>query len=320
MKNVLITRQVQAPVLAALEAVHKVAVRDATDGMSDDEMIAALGRFDAIVPTLGDNFSAAIFDAAAAAGPIRTRILANYGVGYNHIDVAAARAHGIAVTNTPGVLTDATADLGLTLLLMTARLAGEGERLVRAGKWEGWMPGGRLGTHVTGKTVGIIGMGRIGQAVARRCHYGFGMDVTYFNRSAKTVAFPARQAATLEALAAEADFVVVTVPGGAETRHLVGADVFAAMKPAAILVNIARGDVVDEAALVAALQAGEIAGAGLDVYEREPEVPAALRAMENVTLLPHLGSATLETRTAMGLLAADNVLAALAGKPLPTPV
>jgi hydroxypyruvate reductase len=320
MTKVLVSRPVLAPVLAALEAQHEVTVRDIADGMSDDEMIAALGQFDAILPTLGDNFSAAIFAAAAAAGPIRTQVLANYGVGYNHIDTAAARAHGIAVTNTPGVLTDATADLGMTLLLMTARLAGEGERLVRSGNWEGWMPGGRLGTHVTGKTVGIVGMGRIGQAVARRCHFGFGMEVVYFNRSQKSVDLPARQAPTLQALAAAADFVVVTVPGGAETRHLVGADVFAAMKPSGIFINIARGDVVDEAALVAALQAGRIAGAGLDVYEHEPVVPAALMAMENVTLLPHLGSATLETRTAMGMLAADNVLAALAGKPLPTPV
>jgi len=163
-------------------------------------------------------------------------------------------------------------------------------------------------------------MGRIGQAIARRCHFGFGMEVAYFNRSAKVLDFPARRVETLVEMAGMVDFLVAAVPGGGETRHLIGAEVFAAMKPDGIFVNIARGDVVDETALIAALEAGEIAGVGLDVYENEPEVPEALRGMENVTLLPHLGSATLETRTAMGMLAADNILALFAGKPLITPV
>jgi len=317
MKKVLVTRPMPQAVVAALSGVARVAVRDDTGAMSRDEMIAALSRFDAILPTIGDVFTAEIF---ASAGEIRTRLLANFGVGYNHIDVTAARAHGVEVANTPGVLTDATADLALTLILTTARRAGEGERLLRAGGWQGWHPTQLLGQHVTGKRLGIVGMGRIGQAIARRCHFGFRMEVAYVNRSAKVLDFPARQVHSLTALAAEVDFLVVAVPGGAETRHLIGAEVFAAMKPTGIFINIARGDVVDEAALIAALEAGEIAGAGLDVYEREPDVPEALRAMENVTLLPHLGSATLETRTAMGLLAVDNIRAFLDGDPLITQV
>lgn len=313
MKKVLVTRPLPEPVIAALRGQAQVAVRDDTDPMGEAEMIAALRRYDAILPTLGDAFSQAVFEAA---GDIRTRLLANFGVGYNHIDVAAARAHGVAVTNTPGVLTDATADLALTLLLATARRAGEGERLVRAGRWAGWHPTQLLGTHVSGKTLAIVGMGRIGAAIARRGHFGFGMEVVFYNRSPKAPDFPAEQLESLMALAARADFVVAAVPGGAETHHLLGPAFFEAMKPSGIFINIARGDVVDEAALIAALQAGEIAGAGLDVYEFEPQVPEALRQMENVTLLPHLGSATLETRTAMGMLAADNVLAFIAHKPL----
>ena len=222
-------------------------------------------------------FSAEVFEEAEGS---RCRILANFGVGYNHIDVAAARAAGIAVTNTPGAVTDATADIALMLILMSARRAGEGERMLRAGRWAGWNPTQMLGTHVTGKTVGIVGMGRIGQAIARRCHFGFGMEVVYHNRSEKAVEMPARQLESVEAVAAAADFLVLAVPGGAETRHIVGEAVLAAMKPSAHLVNIARGDVVDEAALIDALKAGRIAGAGLDVYEREPEVPEVMRKMD----------------------------------------
>jgi lactate dehydrogenase-like 2-hydroxyacid dehydrogenase len=217
-------------------------------------------------------------------------------------------------------LTDATADLALTLILATARRAGEGERLVRAGNWHGWHPTQLLGLQVSGRKVGIIGMGRIGEAIARRCHFGFGMEVVFFNRSPKSPELPARQLDSIEDVARAADILVVAVPGGAETHHLIGAATFAAMQPHAILVNIARGDVVDEAALIAALRAGQIAGAGLDVYEHEPVVPDALLGMENVTLLPHLGSATLETRVAMGLKAVENIDAFFAGKPLVSPV
>jgi len=306
-----------ARVTAQAEAHFDVEMRDETTPLKQGQMRGALALYDGILPTLGDMFSAEVF---ADAEGSRCRILANFGVGYNHIDVAAARAAGIAVTNTPGAVTDATADIALMLILMSARRAGEGERMLRAGRWSGWNPTQMLGTHVTGKTVGIVGMGRIGQAIARRCHYGFGMEVLYYNRSEKAVDLPARQVESLEALAAEADFLVAAVPGGAETEGLIGAGVLAAMKPAAHLVNIARGDVVDEAALVEALRERRIAGAGLDVYAREPEVPEVLRKMETVTLLPHLGTAALEVREAMGLMAVENLRAFFAGEALPNPV
>jgi lactate dehydrogenase-like 2-hydroxyacid dehydrogenase len=191
--------------------------------------------------------------------------------------------------------------------------------MLRRGAWEGWHPTQMLGLHVTGKTVCVIGMGRIGQAVARRCHYGFGCRIVYVNRSRKAVDMPAEQMEMANALG-EADVVVLATPGGAGTHHLVGAQAFAAMRPHSVFVNVSRGDVVDEAALIAALQAGRIAGAGLDVYEFEPEVPEALKAMENVTLLPHLGTAALEVREAMGRMALENVVAFAEGRELPNRV
>ena len=192
--------------------------------------------------------------------------------------------------------------------------------MLRRGEWIGWAPTQMLGTHVTGLTLGVVGMGRIGEAVAKRCHFGFGMKVAYYNRSPKAVGVPARQVGSLDELMREADVVVVAVPGGAETRGLIGVAEIAAMKPSGFLVNVARGDVVDEAALIAALEAGRIAGAGLDVYEREPEVPARLRALENVVLLPHLGTATLSVREAMGRMALENLVAFAEGRPVPNPV
>ena len=240
----------------------------------------------------------------------RTRLVANFGAGFNHLDVDAARAAGVIVTNTPGVVTDATADIAMTLILMTARRAGEGERILRAGEWAGWQPTQMLGRHVTGSTVGIIGMGRIGKAIAARCCHGFGMRVVFHNRSrVSSLDIPATQLADIGAVLSVADFVVLAVPGGSGTRHLVGAAELAQMRRDAFLINISRGDVVDEAALIRTLQAGGIAGAGLDVYEREPDVPDALRALQNVSLLPHLGTATAETRTAMALRAMANVVA-----------
>jgi len=316
MPRLLITRRLPERVLAAAGARFEVTLRDDPSPLSASELRAALSDFDAVLPTLGDRFKAAVFTAVPQP---RARILANFGVGYNHIDVAAARAAGVVVTNTPGAVTDATADLALTLILMTARRAGEGERLLRAGAWHGWNPVQMLGTHVTGKTVGIIGMGRIGQAIARRCHFGFGMEVAFNNRSVVAkLDFPARQVALPAALAA--DIVVVAVPGGAATHHLIDAAAFAAMRAGAIFVNISRGDVVDEAALIAALQAGLIGGAGLDVYEFEPDVPPALIALENVTLLPHLGTAALEVREAMGLMALANLTALFDGREPPNRV
>lgn len=189
---------------------------------------------------------------------------------------------------------------------------------MRAGKWQGWHPTQMLGLHMSGKRLGLVGMGRIGKAIAARAHHGFGMQVSFFNRSSLADAgVPATQVETLEALAAQVDLLVIAVPGGPQTRHLIGAEVFKTMKPTAHLVNIARGDVVDEAALIAALQTGEIAGAGLDVYEHEPQVPEALCALENVTLLPHLGTAALEVREAMGMMAVENIRAYFAGETPP---
>ncbi|OSQ53535.1 2-hydroxyacid dehydrogenase [Marivita geojedonensis] len=315
--TLLITRKLPDPVLNKAREVFDVTVRDNTAPLSREELIQSLSAYDVVLPTLGDAYRADIFDAVPEK---RTKLLANFGVGYNHIDAAAARAAGIEVTNTPGAVTDATADIALTLMLMTCRRAGEGERLVRAGRWEGWHPTQLLGLHMSGKTLGVVGMGRIGQAIARRAHFGFGMAVKYYNRSPREMQFPAEQVPNLTDLAAQVDVMVVAVPGGAETHHLIDAAVLTAMQPHAHLVNIARGDVVNEADLIAALSEGRIAGAGLDVYEFEPKVPQALIDMENVTLLPHLGTAALEVRTAMGLMAVDNAIAFAKGQALPNAV
>ncbi len=312
--NLLITRRLPPRVIAAARARFDVTYRDETTPLAPADLRAALRDYDAILPTLGDLFRADVF--ADVAGP-RAKILANFGVGTNHIDTAAARAAGLHVTNTPGAVTDATADIALTLILMTARRAGEGERMLRAGQWHGWHPTQMLGTHVSGKSVGIIGMGRIGRAIAHRCHHGFGMKVLFHNRSTVPHDF-ATQSTLQETL--QADFVVLAVPATAETRHLINAGTLSQMRPTAILINIARGDVIDEAALITALQSRQIAAAGLDVYEQEPHVPAALIALENLTLLPHLGTAALEVREAMGLMAVANLIAFQQGQPLPNPV
>ncbi|SEL10799.1 hydroxypyruvate reductase [Roseovarius nanhaiticus] len=316
MSRVFLTRPLPESVIAAAEAHFDVEVRESTLPMKPAEMRAALALYDGVLPTLRDNFDAEIFEE----GGHRCKVLANFGVGYNHIGVDAARACGITVTNTPGAVTDSTADIAMTLMLMSARRAGEGERVVRSGAWEGWHPTQMLGLHLGGKTVGIIGMGRIGQAIAKRCHHGFGMDVIYQNRSEKSLDLPATRMDSIEALAERADVVVVCVPGGAETHHLIGHDVFAAMQAHAHFINISRGDVVNEVALVDALKSGQIAGAGLDVYEHEPKVPPALIALENAVLLPHLGTAALEVREAMGMLAVENLRAFFAGEAPPNAV
>ncbi len=299
--------------LAAAEELFDVEVRPSNKPMSSGELRAGFAVYDGMMVTLGDTITS---ETLADFGRPRCKIVANFGVGYNHIDVAACAAHGVTVSNTPGAVTDATADIAMTLMLATARRAGEGERLVRAGKWEGWHPTQLLGMHVTGKTVGIVGMGRIGQAIARRCHFGFGMSVIYANRSDKAVDFTATQM-PLDQVAAKADVVIVAAPGGEETHHLINADVLGSMQPHAILVNIARGNIVDEAALVAALSAGKIGGAGLDVYEHEPKVSPELLKMENVTLFPHLGTSSQEVREEMGLMAVENLRAYFAGEAVP---
>jgi gluconate 2-dehydrogenase len=308
--TLLITRRLPDRVLEAARARFDVTLRDRTEVLSAEELRAALRDHDAVLPTLGDRFQADVF--ADVSAP-RAKILANFGVGYNHIDVDAAKAAGLAVSNTPGAVTDATADIALSLILMTARRLGEGERVLRAGKWEGWGPVQMLGTHVTGKRLGIIGFGRIGKAIAKRCHYGFDMEVVFYNRShVEDPGMPARQVEMAEAMAA--DFVVVAVPGGKATHHLINAKTLGMMKKSGFFVNISRGDVVDETALIASLQKGAIAGAGLDVYEFEPKVPPAFLTMENVTLLPHLGTACLEVRENMGMMAVANLIAWAEGK------
>ncbi len=318
MNRLLITRTLPDDNHAFAKAHFDTTLRDADRGLTEEEAAEALRQYDAILPTLGDRFTAGAF--AAAGADLRCRILANFGVGYNHIDVAAAKAAGVKVSNTPDTVTDATADIGMTLILATCRRAGEGERLVRTGTCDGWSPTQMLGTHVTGKTVGIVGMGRIGQAVAHRCHFGFNMPVLFYNRSPKGTHVPALQVDSLDELMRTSDIIVVTVPASAETRNMIDAAAIAAMKPTGILINIARGDVVDEPALIAALTDRRIAGAGLDVYAAEPFVPEALRHLENVVLLPHLGTAALEVRTAMGQMALNNIMAWAAGDTPPQEV
>ncbi len=312
--KIFVTRRLPDSVMARARGMG-ADLHDSDTVLEDANRAALLREYDAVVCTLGDRFSADMF-----AGDPRCRLIANFGVGYNHIDADAARAAGVTVTNTPGVLTDATADLAMALMLMALRRAGEGERMVRADAWPGWTPTQMLGQTVTGRTLGIVGMGRIGQAMARRAHHGFGMQVLYYNRSAKDLDFPAQRLDTVEDLAAQADVVAIHAPGGAETRHLFGAAAIAAMKPTGVLINTSRGDVVDEGALIEALESGAIYAAGLDVYEAEPVVPARLRALDNAVLLPHLGSATLEVREAMGNMALDNVKAFVTGRQVPNPV
>ena len=313
MTKLLIARPAPPEVHEALGGFD-VTYRDDSAPLSEDEMQDALRDYDGVLATLGDRFSSDVF---RKVGMPRCKMLANFGVGYNHIDVDAAKAAGLQVSNTPGAVTDATADIAMTLMLMAARRAGEGERLVRSGEWSGWEPSQLLGMHLTGKTVGIVGMGRIGQAVARRCHYGFSMDVKYFSRSVKSVAYPAEHFNDLKRLVAAVDVVVIAVPGGDDTQHLINADVLTAMQPHAYLINIARGNIVDESALIEALQAGTIGGAGLDVYEFEPSVPQALRDLDNVVLLPHLGTSSREVRVDMWLMAVENLKAGVAGETPP---
>ncbi|HEX2250682.1 MAG TPA: D-glycerate dehydrogenase [Gemmatimonadales bacterium] len=276
----------------------------------------ALRTADALLCTVTDRLTREVLSAE----PLRAKLLANFGVGYNHIDIDAARERGLAVSNTPDVLTEATADLAMTLLLMISRRAGEGERHVRCGAWTGWRPTHMLGTQVSGKTLGLVGMGRIARAVARRAHHGFGMRVIFHDPFPPppddAAALGAEPRPSLEHVLEESDFVSLHCPATPETRHLMNRERLARMRRSAFLINTARGDVVDEAALVEALADGTIAGAGLDVYEREPQITPQLLTMENVVLLPHLGSATRETRVAMGRRAVENLRLFFSGAPL----
>ncbi len=313
--TVVVTRRLPAPVEEQLAQEFDARLNRDDHPLNVAELQDALRTADALLPTVTDRLQGDVL----AVEPLRVRILANYGVGFNHIDVTAAKQRGLVVTNTPDVLTDDTADDAVMLMLMVARRAGEGERHVRAGRWTGWGPTHLLGTKVSGKTLGVIGMGRIGRAVARRAHHGFGMHVIFhdpFPPPAGVVAeLGAEPRSTIDAVLREADFVSLHSPATPETRHLMSAERLALMKPGAFLINTARGDIVDETALVDALKRRVIAGAALDVFEREPHVTPDLLTMENVVLLPHLGSATQETRVAMGLRALENLKAFFAGLP-----
>lgn len=314
--RVLVTRRWPESVERALQQSFEVVLNDTDRPLSGAELAQAMAEFDVLCPTVSDRI-----DAAVIGGGERVKLIANYGVGFDHIDLAAAKAKGIAVSNTPGVLTDATADIALTLILMAARRAGEGERELREGRWSGWRPTHLVGSALKGKVLGLVGMGRIAVATAQRAKHGFGMRIAYFARRECDPAIAreldAEFVPDLRDLLGAADFVSLHVPGGAETANLIDAAALAAMKPGSYLINTARGGIVDHEALAAALRSGPLAGAGLDVYPHEPQVPAALLGLENVVLLPHLGSANAETRIAMGMKALANVEAFAKGAPLP---
>lgn len=312
--RVLVTRRWPDAVEAKMAQAFDLHLNASDTPLSQADLRDAMGQYDAILPTVTDRLPAAVFDGSAT----RTRILANYGVGFAHIDTDAARSRGIAVTNTPDVLSECTADIAMMLLLMVARRAGEGERELRDGRWTGWRPTHLIGTKVSGATLGIIGFGRIGQAMAQRAHFGFGMKILVQNRSPVPPEVLARYNATqvpsIEELLPQCDFVSLHCPGGAANRHLINGPRLDLMKPTAFLINTARGEVVDEHALAQSLWFHTIGGAGLDVFEREPSVPDALLDADNLVLLPHLGSATRETREAMGFRVLENLTAFFDGR------
>ncbi len=312
--RILATRRWPKAVEQKLAELFELTLNAADVPLSEADLRDAMGQYDAILPTVTDRLPAAVFDGSAA----RTRILANYGVGYAHIDTEAAKARGITVTNTPDVLSECTADIAMTLMLMVARRAGEGERELRDRRWTGWRPTHLIGTKVSGATLGIIGFGRIGQAMAQRAHFGFGMKIVVQNRSAVPAEVLARynavQVPTIDDILPQCDFVSLHCPGGAANRHLINAQRLDLMRPGAFLINTARGEVVDELALAQALWFGTIGGAGLDVFEREPSIPPELLGADNLVMLPHLGSATRETREAMGFRVLENLDAFFEGR------
>ena len=312
--KVLITGRLPEAVMADIESTCEVVPNRADRPMPREEILAQIEGQDGLLCMITDTVDPELLDRAPG-----LKIVANYGVGFNNIDVAAATRRGIPVTNTPGVLTDATADITFALILAAGRRLVEGDRYTRAGRFRFWAPFHFLGSEISGKTLGIIGMGRIGQAVARRAA-GFNMSLLYTGRRRMPEDREREFNATytdMETLLARSDFVSLHVPLNEETHHLIDAAALDRMRPEAFLINTSRGPVVDEAALCAALQNRAIQGAGLDVYEHEPAVTQGLLALDNVVLLPHVGSATIETRTKMARMAADNLLAGLAGQKPP---
>ena len=311
--KVIVSRAWPAEVEATLKEKYDVQLNETDVAMSKDEMKQALGNCDAFLPTVTDPVDAEVLSAE----PLRARFIGNFGVGFNHIDLDAAKARGLTVTNTPEVLTDCTADIAMTLLLTAARRTSEGERHLRANAWTGWRPTHLLATKVTGKTLGMIGMGRIAQAMARRAHHGFGMKIIFvdpYPPSDEVIQqFNAKQCESIDEVLANSDFVSIHCPGGKETYHLLNRENLSKMKSSAFLINSARGDVVDNDALIEALKNGTIAGAGLDVFEGEPNLDERFLELENAVLLPHLGSASTETRIAMGNRVLENLAAFEAG-------
>ena len=303
-----------------LKELFDVKLNDSDKPFTADELKSALQNCDVLMPTVTDKITADILSVENR----RANMIGNFGVGFNHIDINAAKDNGITVSNTPSVLTDCTADIAMSLLLMVARRVGQGERELRSDNWTGWRPTHLLGTKVTGKKLGVIGFGRIGQAVAKRAHFGFDMDIQYWDPfdipEEITKSFNATKLNTIEDICKESDFVSINCPATEETFHLMNEERFGLMKKSAFIINTARGDIIDEKALVNALSNKQIAGAGLDVFETEPNLPSELKTMENVVSFPHLGSATIETRVAMGNTAIDNTLAFFAGTELPNKV
>jgi glyoxylate reductase len=308
--KIYVTRRLPEPALDRIREVFAMEINPDDRVLTKAEIIENTRGQDALLCLLTDTIDADIMDAEK-----NLRVLSNYAVGYNNIDVDAATARKLPVTNTPGVLTETSADLAFTLILSVARRIAEADKLTRDGKFHGWGPMMLLGTDVYGKTLGIVGMGRIGEATARRAQ-GFGMDVIYTSRTPKPDVEANLQATRVELdeLLTRADFVSVHVPLSDETTHMIGARELSLMKPTAYLINTARGPIVDEAALVTALRDGVIAGAGLDVYEREPALAEGLADLTNTVLLPHVASATVETRTKMAMLAAENAIAVIEGR------
>ena len=315
--RILVTRHMPENVEARISRDYQATLNPDDRLYSSAEMLDMAQRHDGILCCSTEKFSADVISAL----PESVKILATFSVGYEHIDIPAARTHGLKVTNTPDVLTDATADVAMLCLLAAARRGSEGDRLVRAGQWQGWYTTMMLGTHVSGKRLGIFGMGRIGRAVAQRGQ-GFGMQIHYHNRS--RLGDELEQGATfhetLESLLAVSDFFSINAPSSAETLKFLNAERIALLPDGAVVANTARGNMVDDEALIAALQSGKLAAAGLDVFDGEPNVHPGYRSLDNVFLLPHLGSATHETRDAMGFCCLDNLDAFFSGKTCPSPL
>jgi glyoxylate reductase len=306
--RVIVTRELANPVMERLEALFDT-VNNRDDGkMTRDALAAAMARCDVLVPTVTDEIDAELI---AGAGD-RLKLIANYGAGVNHIALKAARARGIIVTNTPGVLTEDTADMAMAMIVAVPRRLAEGEKLVRSGEWHGWSPGGMLGHRIGGKALGIVGMGRIGQAVARRARV-FGLSIHYHNRRRLPATLEAELGATfhpeLDALLATADIVTVHTPLNDDSGDLIDRRRIALMRRHVYLINTSRGGIVDEGALIDALEAGALAGAGLDVWQHEPRIDPRLLALPNVVMTPHMGSATVESRLASGDRVIQNIRA-----------